>query len=61
MAAFEQFDEFLVLVNDEGRHSLWPAALVVPAGWRRTGDSGDRQACLAAVGRLAGDAAGAPE
>ncbi len=24
--------EFLVLVNDEGQHSLWPAQLAVPAG-----------------------------
>jgi uncharacterized protein YbdZ (MbtH family) len=24
---------FLVLVNDEGQHSLWPVFAVVPAGW----------------------------
>ncbi|RZT88648.1 MbtH protein/glycopeptidolipid biosynthesis protein [Pseudonocardia sediminis] len=24
---------FLVLVNDEGQHSLWPAFADVPAGW----------------------------
>ena len=24
---------FLVLVNDEGQHSLWPAFAEVPAGW----------------------------
>ncbi|MFD0354373.1 MbtH family protein [Streptomyces sp. NPDC127110] len=26
--------EFHVLVDDEGRHSLWPAFAAVPAGWR---------------------------
>ncbi|WP_328318531.1 MbtH family protein [Streptomyces sp. NBC_00388] len=25
---------YLVLVNDEGQHSLWPAFAEVPAGWR---------------------------
>jgi MbtH protein len=24
---------FLVLVNDENQHSLWPARIDVPAGW----------------------------
>ena len=24
---------YLVLVNDEGQHSLWPAFAAVPAGW----------------------------
>jgi MbtH protein len=24
---------YLVLVNDEGQHSLWPAFVDVPAGW----------------------------
>lgn len=26
--------QFLVLVNDEGQHSLWPDFVAVPAGWR---------------------------
>lgn len=25
--------KFLVLVNDEGQHSLWPSFADVPAGW----------------------------
>ena len=29
--------EFLVLINDEGQYSLWPAHLDVPLGWRKTG------------------------
>ena len=37
---------FLVLVNDEGQHSLWPSFARVPAGWEiRFGPEG-RQACL---------------
>ena len=32
---FENEDaEYLVLVNDEGEHSLWPVFAEVPAGWR---------------------------
>lgn len=40
---------FLVLVNDEEQHSLWPAALEVPAGWSVAHDAGSREACLAYV------------
>ncbi len=37
---------FLVLVNDEGQHSLWPAFAAVPAGWTVVHDRDTRQACL---------------
>ncbi|CAJ3785410.1 balhimycin biosynthetic protein MbtH [Burkholderia pseudomallei] len=37
---------FQVLVNEEGQHSLWPAELPAPAGWRRTFGEAGRQACL---------------
>ncbi|MFD5204920.1 MbtH family protein, partial [Streptomyces sp. NPDC058375] len=31
---FEDEDgAYLVLVNDEGQHSLWPAFAEVPSGW----------------------------
>jgi MbtH protein len=30
---FEDDAEYLVLVNDEGQHSLWPVLADVPAGW----------------------------
>jgi MbtH protein len=37
---------YLVLVNDEGQHSLWPAFVEVPAGWTiRFGEAG-REECL---------------
>ena len=38
--------DFLVVVNDEGQHSIWPAFRDVPAGWTFLGQRGDRQACL---------------
>ncbi len=25
---------YRVLINGEGQHSLWPAFIVVPAGWK---------------------------
>ena len=37
---------YQVLVNDEGQHSLWPAQLAVPAGWRRVFGPEARAACL---------------
>jgi MbtH protein len=37
---------FVVLVNDEEQHSLWPDQLVVPDGWRVVHPAGPRQACL---------------
>jgi MbtH protein len=37
---------YLVLVNDENQHSLWPAALDVPAGWSRAHGPDGRAACL---------------
>ncbi len=44
---FEDEDStYLVLVNDEGQHSLWPAFAEVPAGWAVAHPEGTRQACL---------------
>ncbi len=40
---------FRVLVNDEDQHSLWPAHLDVPAGWRPEGFEGTRDECTAHV------------
>jgi MbtH protein len=37
---------FLVLVNDEGQHSLWPAFAEVPKGWEAVHGPAGRQACL---------------
>jgi MbtH protein len=37
---------YLVLVNDENQHSLWPSFVDVPAGWSVTHGPDGRQACL---------------
>jgi len=37
---------FLVLVNDEGQHSLWPSFADVPAGWNAVFGEDTRDACL---------------
>jgi MbtH protein len=37
---------FLVLVNADEQHSLWPARLAVPAGWRVVYGEDVVQACL---------------
>ncbi|KOU53430.1 MULTISPECIES: MbtH family protein [unclassified Streptomyces] len=43
--------KFLVLINDEGQHSLWPTFAAVPAGWTVTADESGRAEALAAVER----------
>lgn len=40
---------FLVLVNDEQQHSLWPAFADVPAGWRVVFGEAGRDECLSFV------------
>jgi uncharacterized protein YbdZ (MbtH family) len=37
---------FVVLVNDEDQHSLWPADLDIPAGWQLVHGPENRQSCL---------------
>ncbi|HEX3712305.1 MAG TPA: amino acid adenylation domain-containing protein, partial [Trebonia sp.] len=39
----------VVVVNDLGQYSLWPAGLPVPPGWRRESAAMSRSDCLAAV------------
>ncbi|WP_433075580.1 MbtH family protein [Dactylosporangium sp. CA-052675] len=44
---FEDADgEYLVLVNEENQHSLWPSFAAVPAGWTVAREAGTRQECL---------------
>jgi uncharacterized protein YbdZ (MbtH family) len=40
---------YVVLVNDEDQHSLWPSFVDVPAGWRTVFGEDNRDACLAYV------------
>ncbi|MFC5286575.1 MbtH family protein [Actinokineospora guangxiensis] len=42
---------YLVLVNAENQHSLWPAAIAVPAGWTVAHGEDTRAACLAHIER----------
>ncbi|MWA01882.1 MbtH family NRPS accessory protein [Actinomadura sp. LD22] len=37
---------YVVLVNDEGQHSLWPSFAEVPGGWTVAKAEDTRQACL---------------
>jgi MbtH protein len=37
---------FFVLVNEENQHSLWPAFIEVPPGWRMVHGEESRQSCL---------------
>ncbi|MCP2163203.1 MbtH family protein [Goodfellowiella coeruleoviolacea] len=37
---------FLVLVNEENQHSLWPEFAPVPAGWRAVHGPDTREAAL---------------
>jgi uncharacterized protein YbdZ (MbtH family) len=44
---FEDADgTYLVLVNGENQHSLWPSHVDVPEGWRTVHGPADRQSCL---------------
>ncbi|MFR9788489.1 MbtH family protein [Streptomyces sp. MB22_4] len=49
---FENEDgRFLVLVNAEEQHSLWPAEIAVPDGWDVVHGPQDRTDCLRYVER----------
>lgn len=37
---------YVVLVNDEGQHSLWPVLVDIPDGWRVTFGEAARQECV---------------
>ena len=37
---------YVVLVNDEGQHSLWPETIDVPHGWSVVFGPDQRQPCL---------------
>jgi MbtH protein len=44
---FEDPDaSYLVLINDEGQHSLWPIFADVPEGWQVIFGEAGRQECL---------------
>ena len=45
----DETGSFMVLVNDEGQHSLWPTFADVPAGWHKIFGAAGRAECLAYV------------
>lgn len=38
-----------VVISDEERYSIWPDFKEIPLGWRASGFSGPREACLAHI------------
>jgi MbtH protein len=44
---FEDNDaQYLVLVNEEGQHTLWPSLTKVPGGWTEGYGPAERDACM---------------
>ena len=49
---FEAEDSaYLVLVNDEGQYSLWPAWANVPSGWNKKFGPQARDECMSLIER----------
>jgi amino acid adenylation domain-containing protein/thioester reductase-like protein len=42
-------DSYVVAVNDDEQHAVWPASLRLPAGWRQRSLAMSRPACVAAI------------
>ncbi|MGW7531805.1 MbtH family protein [Amycolatopsis sp. NPDC054798] len=40
---------YIVLVNEEGQHSLWPLFVDVPAGWSEVFRADNKAECLAYI------------
>lgn len=47
----DQDGAFVVLINDKGQHSLWPAAAEIPAGWSIAYEQNGRKACIEYIGK----------
>jgi MbtH protein len=43
---------FQVVVNHEEQYSIWPVGQEIPDGWRPVGVEGDKETCLAHIGRV---------
>ncbi len=43
---------FAVVINDEEQYSIWDAGQEPPAGWRRTGFTGEKDDCLAHIDQV---------
>lgn len=40
---------YVVVVNRQGQHSIWPVALNIPRGWEAVGSPADKLACLQSI------------
>lgn len=38
--------QYVVVCNDEGQYSIWPADTMIPAGWIKAGVHGSKGSCL---------------
>jgi len=45
----DESGKFLVLVNDENQHSLWPVFAAVPDGWKVVFGEAMRAECIAYI------------
>jgi len=52
-------DLYLVVCNDRGQYSIWPAEKTVPDGWSPVGGAESKAQCLARIEKLWPDPTGA--
>ncbi|WP_435832184.1 MbtH family protein [Nocardia rhamnosiphila] len=45
----DENSQFVVLMNNEGQYSLWPAVHEVPQGWTVVRTSASREVCIAYI------------
>ncbi len=45
-------EQMEVVIDQEGRHALWPQGRTLPVGWALAGVCGDRTACLDHIGQV---------
>ena len=43
---------YLVVISEEGRYSIWPDFREIPWGWKAEGTSGAKQECLDHIGKV---------
>lgn len=44
-------DTYLVMVNEEGQHSMWPSSSALPPGWTVVHGEDSRDGCLAYINK----------
>lgn len=43
---------YQVVANDEQQYSIWPVDLDLPSGWKRVGEAGSKEHCLAYIAEI---------